>query len=170
MKLLVQLGNHLEELILCPLQVSQQSMTPFGVVRLPAFHIGKQGVSGLIHSVFGFLYFRWPRHDPDSTSPKSQRAGSLSAPVRSLAEASMRCLARCTSWHSCSTRVSRPGAHQRHSELLAIFFAFNSLSEISFRFGQAWILAALVVFLNNVQNPLNGTTESSVLANFELAG
>ena len=64
---------------------------------------------------------------------------------------------------------SRPGAHQRHSELLAIFFAFNSLSEISFRFGQAWILAALVIFLNNVQNPLNGTTESSVLANFELA-
>src|SRR5713226_5269841 len=84
MKLLMQLGNHLEELILCPLQVSQQSMTPFGVVRLPAFHIGKQGVSGLIHSVFGFLYFRWPRHDPDSTSPKSERAGSLSALARKI--------------------------------------------------------------------------------------
>src|SRR5713226_10706482 len=75
MKLLMQLGNHLEELILCPLQVSQQSMTPFGVVRLPAFHIGKQGVVSLIHSVFGFLYFSCPRHDLDSTTPPEKQKG-----------------------------------------------------------------------------------------------
>src|SRR5216684_7326290 len=52
-------------------------MTPFGVVRLPAFHIGKQGVSGLIHSVFGFLYFWGPRHDPDSTTLKSKGPEAL---------------------------------------------------------------------------------------------
>src|SRR5713226_1486423 len=80
MKLLMQLGNHLEELILCPLQVSQQSMTPFGVVRLPAFHIGKQSVSGLIHSVFGFLYSWRPRHNPYSTSPEERKGRNPFSP------------------------------------------------------------------------------------------
>jgi hypothetical protein len=61
-KLFVQLGNQSKELVLCSLQVSQQSMTPFGVV-LPALHIDKQSVVSPIHSVFGFLYFCWPRHE-----------------------------------------------------------------------------------------------------------
>src|ERR1700731_2784950 len=50
-------------------------MTPVGVVRLPAFHIGKQGVVSLIHSVFGFLYFSCPRHDLDSTTPPEKPKG-----------------------------------------------------------------------------------------------
>jgi hypothetical protein len=54
--------------------------------------------------------------------------------------------------------------------LRAVFFAFNQLSEISFRFGGALIFAVLVALLNNVQNPLDRTTTGGVLANFELAG
>jgi len=60
--LLVQLRNHSKELVLCSLQVIQQSMTPFGIVRLSVFDISEQSVVSLIHSLFGFLYFTRPRH------------------------------------------------------------------------------------------------------------
>jgi DNA-binding XRE family transcriptional regulator len=53
--------------------------------------------------------------------------------------------------------------------LLAVFFAFNQLPEISFRFGWALILAVLIALLNNVQNPFDGAAGSGVLANLELA-
>ena len=54
--------------------------------------------------------------------------------------------------------------------LLLASFAFNQLSEISFRFGQILVLTVLIVLLDNIQNPLDGATTGRVLANFELAG
>ena len=63
-----------------------------------------------------------------------------------------------------------PEGEQKPISLLAVFFAFNQLSEISFRFRRALILAVLIALLDNVQNPLDGTAGSRVLANFELAG
>lgn len=57
--------------------------------------------------------------------------------------------------------------HTRYS-LLTTFIAFYQLPEISFRFGDVLIFALLVARLNNVQNSLDCTTASSVLANFEL--
>jgi hypothetical protein len=58
---------------------------------------------------------------------------------------------------------------KRWWELLAIFFAFNQLSEISLRFRWALILAVLIALLNNVQNPFDGAAGSRLFANFELA-
>jgi hypothetical protein len=53
--------------------------------------------------------------------------------------------------------------------LLASCFAFNPLSEISFRFRRTLILTVLIALSDGVQNPLDGATIGSVLANFELA-
>ena len=53
-------------------------MTPFGVVRLAAFRISEQRSLSLIHSFFGFLNMRGPRHAPNNTiAPAHWRAGAL---------------------------------------------------------------------------------------------
>jgi len=59
---------------------------------------------------------------------------------------------------------------EEEESLLAVFFAFNQLPEISFRFGWALIFSVLVALLNNVQNPFDGSAGSGDLANFELDG
>ena len=53
--------------------------------------------------------------------------------------------------------------------LIRVFFAFNQLPEISFRFHRALIFAVLIALLNYVQNPLDGPTTNRVLADFKLA-
>ena len=54
--------------------------------------------------------------------------------------------------------------------LLAIFIAFDQLSEVSFCFGGALILAVLIALLNKVQNSHDCATTGRVPANFELVG
>jgi hypothetical protein len=65
--------------------------------------------------------------------------------------------------------VARLYAPRQRSELLAIFFAFNHLSEIAFRIGRT-LMTVFVVLLDRVQDSYNSTTARSALADLELAG
>jgi hypothetical protein len=73
---------------------------------------------------------------------------------------------------NCASIAARCGVRTEplRRPLLAVCFAFNQLSEISFRFDGAFIFAVLVALLNDVQYPLNGTSANRNFSNFELAG
>jgi hypothetical protein len=58
----------------------------------------------------------------------------------------------------------------QHNELLAVFFALDHQSKLALRVSGTLILAALIILLDGVQTPLNGTTASGALAYLELAG